>query len=113
MGSTITSIEAKDNIRECRLFGTKQPSDGRKATEDEISSIRQWIHSVELVNELDGRREPNDPESKILIDLINGPQQPFFVQITRSAENRIQMIDATGAVKILKQPELRAFLDTL
>lgn len=114
MGTTTNSMQAQDNLRECRLYGAKQPSGGRTATEDELSNIRQWIHSVELVEEfLDGSNEANDTENKIVIDLIHGPRQPFFVQITPLADDKIHFMDASGGVRILKQPELRAFLDRL
>ena len=110
MGSVTVPIQAHDNVRECRLYGLRQPDTGRRATEDELLNIRKWIRSAQLIEEfLDGSNATNNSKNGIVIELIYG--QP--VRITSLEVNKIHLVDGGGAVRILRQAELRGFLDTL
>ncbi|WP_157061969.1 hypothetical protein [Alicyclobacillus ferrooxydans] len=110
MAQITIPIEAHDNALGCRLYGAKQPETGRNATENEFKHIRQWIRSAQLIEEfLDGSNGTNESQNKILIDLIRGNP----IRITPLAENTIHLVDGGGAVRILRQAELRVFLDTL
>lgn len=68
MGSVTVPMQAHDNVHECRLYGSRQPDCGRRATEEEWTQIRQGLRSAQLVEEfLDGSNGTNDAENNIVI----------------------------------------------
>lgn len=110
MGSITVSIEGHNNVFGCRVYGARQPKEGRSATPEELNNIHEWIRSSQLVEEfLDGSNGTNDTTNRIIIDLIHG--QP--IRITPLGQDKIHLVDGGGAVRILKQTELRTFLDSL
>ncbi|GMA64147.1 hypothetical protein NZD89_02185 [Alicyclobacillus fastidiosus] len=111
MGRSVTvPMQAHDDVRECRLYGARQPKSGRRVTDDELTRIRQWLRSAQLVEEfLSSSNGTNDSENRIVIELIHG--QPM--RITPLTGDAIHLDDGGGAVRILKQADLRGLLDAL